>query len=72
MSPLKITTSLPRSLYGPVDVQVAIAAKFRAMWVAAFGCGQDNSNGLVDIAKAFDYLTRRTEGGLPMGNGMRP
>ena len=35
---------------GPVEVQVQVAAEFRAVWVAGFWGGEDNAQGLVDVA----------------------
>lgn len=54
---------------GPVEVQVQVAAEFRAVWVAGFWGGEDDAQGLVDVAQALDDLAGGTECGLPVGGG---
>ncbi|MOA30427.1 hypothetical protein D3C78_1515180 [compost metagenome] len=46
-----------------------IAAELRPVRVAAAWRGQDDADGLIDIAQALDGLTGRAEGRLPVGGG---
>lgn len=46
-----------------------VAAKFWAVGITAFGCAEDDADGLVDVAQALDHLAGGSEGGLPVGGG---
>ena len=51
------------------QVQVDIAAELGPVRVAAARRGEDDADGLVDIAQALDGLTGRAESRLPVGGG---